>query len=85
LQYIKHQFLKRHKECHGKFVQFTNGGKSWPVKVQYYENERTCRFYAGWHKFKEDCGLKIGDTCKLKLIDEKMFVFKVSIERMHHH
>ncbi|XP_039690901.1 putative B3 domain-containing protein Os03g0621600 isoform X1 [Medicago truncatula] len=82
--YIGHEFFKRHKECHGEFVELTNGGKSWLVKVKYYQSTGF-RFYAGWQKFKQDCKLKIGDTCKLKLIDEKMSVFQVSIERMHHH
>ena len=84
MQYIRHEFFNRHKEFHGKFVELTNGGKSWLVKVTYYQSTGF-RFYAGWQKFKENCKLKIGDTCKLKLIDDKMFVFQVSIERLPHY
>jgi hypothetical protein len=49
------------------------------LKVNYYESLCGCRFSKGWIKFMKECKVEIGDTCLLKLIDERKFVFDVSI------
>jgi len=65
--------------CHKNILELKMGGKSWYVKVNYYESARSCRFSKGWRKFTRACKVKIGDTCLFKLIDERKFVFDVSI------
>jgi len=70
-------FMKR--GCHENLVELKMGGQSWFVKVNYYHSIHGCRFSAGWRQFIKECQLEIGDTCLLKMIDEKKFVFNVSI------
>ncbi|XP_045798385.1 B3 domain-containing transcription factor VRN1-like [Trifolium pratense] len=76
---IPNEFFNRHIDCHGKFVEIKVDEKSWFVKVNYYP--RGSRFCSGWRKFMEDCKLENGDTCVFELIDDKKFVFVVSIVR----
>jgi len=76
LQYVSNEFLSRHEDLHGQFVELKVDGKSWLVKLNYYL--QGSRFYAGWRQFKEECKLKRGDICLFELIDEKKCVFKVS-------
>jgi len=64
--------------CGENIVELKMGRKSWFVKVKYYEC-LGCRFSKGWRKFMKECKVEIGDTCLFKLIDEKKFVFDVSI------
>lgn len=76
LQCVPNEFLSKHEDLHGKFVELKVGGKSWFVKLNYYL--QGSRFHAGWRKFQEECKLKKGDICLFELIDEKKCVFKVS-------
>lgn len=76
MQRVPNEFLSKHEDLHGKFVELKVGGKSWFVKLNYYL--QGSRFYAGWRKFQEECKLKFGDICLFELIDEKKCVFKVS-------
>ncbi|XP_045798398.1 B3 domain-containing protein REM19-like [Trifolium pratense] len=78
--YVPNAFLRRHKECWGKFVELKVDEKSWSVKVKYYPGGS--KLSVGWTEFKEECKLEIGDRCRFKLIDEKKFVFEVSFERV---
>lgn len=83
LQYLSNEFLKTFSGCHGKFLKLKVKGKSWNVKVSNYP--KSGRLYAGWSQFKEGNKLEFGDICVFELIDEKKFVFEVSIERKHHY
>jgi hypothetical protein len=77
LQSAPKEFMKR--GCHENIVELKMGRQSWFVKVNYYESIRGCRFSKGWIKFMKEYKVEIGDTCLLKLIDERKFVFDVSI------
>jgi len=71
------EFMKR--GCHENLVELKMEGQSWFVKVNYYRSIHGCRFSAGWRQFKKECKVETRDTCLLKMIDEKEFVFNVSI------
>ena len=77
LQTAPNEFMKR--GYHENIVELKIERKSWFVKVNYYESSRGCRFSKGWRKFMKECKVEIGDTCLFKLIDERKFVFDVSI------
>ncbi|XP_039688377.1 B3 domain-containing protein REM9 isoform X1 [Medicago truncatula] len=74
---VPKEFMK--KGSNENIVELKMGRKSWFVKVNYYESVHGWRFNKGWRKFMEECKVEIGDTCLFNLIDERKFVFDVSI------
>jgi len=64
---------------HENLVELKMGEQSWFVKANYYHSIHGCRFSAGWRQFIKESKVEIGDTCLFKLIDERKFVFDVSI------
>lgn len=77
LQTVPKEFMNG--GSHENILELKVGGQSWFVKVNYYESVRSCRFSKGWRKFMKACKVEIGDTCLFKLIDERKFVFDVSV------
>ncbi|RHN78223.1 putative transcription factor B3-Domain family [Medicago truncatula] len=74
---VPKEFMKR--GCNENIVELKMGGKSWYVKVNYYDSICGCRFGKGWRQFMKACKVEIGDICLFKLIDERIFLFDVSI------
>jgi hypothetical protein len=82
LQYIPKEF--KNIGCgHDNRVELKMRGKSWFVKVKYYDSAKIRKFGKGWRPFIKGCNL-IGKNCFFELIDEKKFVFNVSVERNNH-
>ncbi|XP_039686019.1 B3 domain-containing protein_Os12g40080-like [Medicago truncatula] len=74
---VPKEFMK--KGCNENIVELKMGRKSWFVKVNFYRSLCGCRFSKGWRQFMKAGKVEIGDTCLFKLIDERKFVFDVSI------
>ncbi|KAK2453694.1 B3 domain-containing transcription factor VRN1 [Trifolium repens] len=72
--------------CDENQVELKMGTKSRFVKVKYYDSIKIRKFGEGWRPFIKECNL-IGKFCVFEffeLIDEKKFVFNVSVERNNH-
>ncbi|WJX10521.1 hypothetical protein P8452_01231 [Trifolium repens] len=72
--------------CDENQVELKMGTKSRFVKVKYYDSIKIIKFGEGWRPFIKECNL-IGKFCVFEffeLIDEKKFVFNVSVERNNH-
>ncbi|XP_045792387.1 B3 domain-containing protein REM9-like [Trifolium pratense] len=76
IPFVPKEFMK--KGCRQHDVVLKMGGKSWLVKV------KSCKFDKGWSQFVKECKIEIGDTCLFELIDDKKFVFQVSIAGKNH-
>ncbi|CAJ2664498.1 unnamed protein product [Trifolium pratense] len=76
IPFVPKEFMK--KGCRQHDVVLKMGGKSWLVKV------KSCKFDKGWSQFVKECKIEIGDTCLFELIDDKKFVFQVTIAGKNH-
>lgn len=65
--------------CDKNYLELKMRGQSWFVKVSYFRSSQGCKFGKGWRQFRKECKVEIGDTCLFELIDERKFVFDVSI------